>query len=50
MKQKPASPSAFVQAVLDIEGLTLQEQYDVLQLATAAVNRKRQEESHNRKV
>ena len=49
-KQRPASPAAFLQAILDSEGLTLTEQLDALQAAYAAVSRKLQTETHARPV
>ena len=49
-KPRPASPAAFLQAILDSEGLTLTEQLDALQAAYAAVSRKLQTETHARPV
>jgi len=50
MKARPASTSAFIQSVLDAEGLTLEQQFDALQDALSAVNRKIQAETHERAV
>lgn len=49
-KPRPASHSAFLQAILDAEGLTLAEQLDALQAAYTAVLRKLQTETHARPV
>ncbi len=50
MKQSPASTEAFLQAILDAEGLTLTEQYKALHAALSAVVRKQMIEVHGRPV
>jgi hypothetical protein len=50
MKQRPASTAAFLQAVLETEGLTLDEQRKALHEALSAVIRKQMIETHARAV
>jgi hypothetical protein len=50
MKQRPASTAAFLQAVLETEGLTLDEQRKGLHEALSAVIRKQMIETHARAV
>ncbi len=50
MKQRPASTAAFLQGVLDAEGLTLDEQRKALHEALSAVIRKQMIETHARAV
>jgi hypothetical protein len=50
MKQGPASTAAFLQAVLETEGLTLDEQRKALHEALSAVIRKQMIETHARAV
>ena len=49
-KLQPASDAAFLQAIMDGEGLSLDEQYRALSQALTAVNRKRQEAIQMRAV
>ena len=46
----PASPAAFLQAILDAEGLTLAQQKEALHTALSAVIRRQMQETHERKV
>ena len=50
MKARPASTSAFIQSILDLEGIPLDKQRDALQDALGAVNRRMQAEIHERAV
>jgi hypothetical protein len=50
MKHRPASTAAFLQAVLETEGLTLDEQRKALHEALSAVIRKQMIETHARAV
>ena len=46
----PASPAAFLQAILDAEGLTLAQQKDALHAALSADIRKQMQETFDRRV
>ena len=46
----PASPAAFIQAILDAEGLTLAQQKEALHAALSAVIRKQMHETFERRV
>ena len=46
----PASPTAFLQAILDAEGLTLAQQKEALHAALSAVIRKQMQETFERRV
>ena len=46
----PASPAAFIQAILDAEGLTLAQQKEALHAALSAVIRRQMIETHERSV
>jgi hypothetical protein len=46
----PASPAAFLQAILDAEGLTLAQQKEALHAALSAVIRKQMQETFDRRV
>ena len=46
----PASPAAFLQAILDAEGLTLAQQKEALHTALSAVIRKQMQETFERRV
>ena len=50
MMTRPASTEAFLQAVLDSEGLSLDEQRQALHAALTAVIRKQMIETHARAV
>jgi len=50
MKEFPASTSALLQAILDSEGLTLEEQKQALHEALSAVIRKQMQATHERLV
>ena len=45
-----ASPAAFIQAILDAEGLTLAQQKEALHAALSAVIRKQMQETFERRV
>jgi hypothetical protein len=49
-KPRPASHAAFLQAILDAEGLTLAEQKKALHDALSAVIRKQMQIAHERNV
>jgi hypothetical protein len=46
----PSSPAAFLQAILDAEGLTLAQQKEALHAALSAVIRKQMQETFDRRV
>jgi hypothetical protein len=46
----PASPAAFLQALLDAEGLSLAQQKEALHAALSAVIRKQMQETFERRV
>ena len=46
----PASPAAFLQAIMDQEGLTLAQQKEALHAALSAVIRRQMQETHERDV
>jgi hypothetical protein len=46
----PASPAAFLQAILDAEGLTLAQQKEALHAALSAIIRKQMQETFERRV
>ena len=46
----PASPAAFLQAILDAEGLTLAQQKETLHTALSAVIRRQMQETFERRV
>lgn len=46
----PASPAAFLQAILDAEGLTLAQQKEAPRAALSAVIRKQMQETFERRV
>jgi hypothetical protein len=46
----PASPAAFLQAILDAEGLSLAQQKEALHAALSAVIRKQMQETFERRV
>ena len=46
----PASPAAFIQAILDAEGLTLAQQKEALHAALSAVIRRQMQETFERDV
>ena len=46
----PASPAAFLQAIMDQEGLTLAQQKEVLHAALSAVIRRQMQETFERRV
>ena len=48
--ENPASPAAFLQAILDAEGLTLAQQKEALHAALSAVIRKQMKETVERRV
>ena len=48
--ENPASPAAFIQAILDAEGLTLAQQKEALHAALSAVIRKQMQETFERRV
>ena len=48
--ENPASPAAFIQAILDAEGLTLAQQKEALHAALSAVIRRQMQEAFERRV
>ena len=48
--ENPASPAAFLQAILDAEGLTLAQQKEALHAALSAVIRKQMQETFEKRV
>ena len=46
----PASPAAFLQAILDAEGLSLPQQKEALHAALSAVIRRQMQETFERRV
>ena len=48
--ENPASPAAFIQAILDAEGMTLAQQKEALHAALSAVIRKQMQETFDKRV